>query len=95
MKKDEFYCSILLLTILLISVVWNSEVEYRTSLVDPKTEIPKRVADSLYIYDEWLGLNQQSKDLKETFVSKKKRDKSWMEAYKSGIVFNYGPKWNP
>ena len=94
MNKSELFCSILLITIFLISVVWKIEIEHKTTLLQPNINIPKRVADSLYIYDEWLGLNQKSKDVKETPVHRKKRDKSWMEAYKNGIIFNYRPRWN-
>ena len=94
MTKDEYYATIILITLILLSVVWKAELDYRISFVETKSNTSKTPVDSNYIFNHWLGTSNQSKSTTQNKSSIEKKKESWMEAYRSGIRFNYSPKWN-
>ena len=95
MNKNEFYAAIILISLVLISVLWKAEVQYRLSTLNDPIDIPTHDLDSNYTYSDWMGSPKKTKNLKNPTSKNKTHKKSWMEAYEDGIIFNYKPRWNP
>ena len=87
MNKNEIYTAIALITIILLSVFWKQELDYRRSLISEIThpKIEKNEEIDNYNYDDWIDSKLEKK---------KPKKQSWMEAYRDGIIFNYDPRWN-
>ena len=71
MNKDEFYAAITLITLLLISVVWKAEVNYRLSALNAPIDIPTHVLDSNYTYSDWMTSSKKSKYFKKPLSQKR------------------------
>ena len=91
MNRKEFYTSIGLVTIILVSVFvkktmpflfldkHSAPIQYTTSIIDTTTiEATTNVGD-------W----------QVTAIRKREPSgRGWLDAYQSGVIFNYSPKWD-
>ena len=91
MNRKEFYTSIGLVTIILVSVFvkktmpflfldkHSAPIQYTTSIIDTTT------IDATTNVGDWHS----------TAISKREPSgRGWLDAYGSGVIFNYEPKWD-
>ena len=84
MIKTELYISILLIYIILISVFWKTESEFKNNQLISEVVTPKSDFD----------LEEPSDSTNIKVKKGVPNGKGWMESYKYGIRFDYSPKWN-
>ena len=91
MNKKEFYTSIGLVTIILVSVFvkktmpylffekHSAPIQYTTSIIDTST------IDATTNVGDWQA----------TAIRKREPSgRGWLDAYERGVIFNYEPKWD-
>ena len=74
-----------LITIILISIVWKAELDYKRSLLSKESVIPKPTINDEEEYVDSTNTNRR------TYQT---NGRGWMHAYREGIVFGYRARWN-
>ena len=86
MNIKEIVTALSLITIILISVVWKAELEYKRDLLSNKVVIPKPT-----INDEEDKYVDSTNTVGRTYQT---NGRGWMHACREGIVFGYRARWN-
>ena len=79
------YTALALITIILISIVWKAELEYKRDLLSNDVVIQKPTINN---EEEYVD---STKTIRRTYQTS---GRGWMHAFREGIVFGYRARWN-